>query len=73
VRAQVSAVIRGSIDPKAVPHFDRGDSAVRELRRDIGDVPVPLPRKLSTVRIPPEHDPDPAVREPARAAIREAG
>jgi hypothetical protein len=68
---RVSALVRGSIDPKAIPSLDRADSAVREPRRDIGDVPVPLPRELGAATVVPMHDADPAARESARAAITE--
>jgi len=67
---RVSALIRGSIDPKAMPSFDRVDSAVREFRRDVGPIEPPLPRWQS-VSIPAVDDPDPAVRGPVRQAVKD--
>jgi len=50
---RVSALVRGSLDPKTVPSLDRADSAIRELRRDIGGVPVPLPREFGAATVVP--------------------
>lgn len=53
--------------PPAMPMFDGVDSAIRTMRRDIGQVPLPMPRGRQTISIVPTSDPDPAVREAARA------
>jgi hypothetical protein len=49
--------------------FDGVDSAIRTMRRDVGQIPLPLPRGRQSISVVPEHDPDPAVRGPARARI----
>lgn len=70
---RVAALIRDvpGVHPRAIPNLDQADSAIRELRRDIGDVPVPMPREFGAATVVPMHDPDPSVRQAARSAITE--
>lgn len=72
VSARVSALVADvpGINQRTA-NFDQVDAAVRQLRRDIGSVPLPLPRMAAIAALVPEHDPDEGVREAARAEIRE--
>ena len=56
--------------PPAMPMFDGVDSAIRTMRRDIGQVPLPMPSARQTISVAPYDDPDDAVREAARAKAR---
>jgi hypothetical protein len=56
--------------PRSMPSGDRLERAIRSVRRDVGEVPVSLPRDMTT-SVMPYDDPDPAVREAARGRMRE--
>jgi hypothetical protein len=53
-----------------MPSGNSLDGAIRSARRDIGEVPAPLPANMAAPIVVPEHDPDPAVRDEARARLR---
>ena len=55
-----------------IPGISVVDQLIRDLRRGIGigDVPAPLPRpRVASGGVLPEHDPDPQIRDVARARI----
>ena len=73
VSERVASLIRDAPDihPRAVPNLDGPDAAIRQLKRDLGEVPPPLPRWAAVATVAPEHDPDERVRAVARQEIRE--
>jgi len=73
VATRVASLVRDVPDthPRAVPNLDGPDAAIRQLKRDLGEVPPPLPRWAAVATVAPEHDPDERVRAVARQEIRE--
>jgi chromosome segregation ATPase len=71
IESQVGALL--AVAPgrnQRVPQIDHVDTAIRDVRRAIDGLPRPLPVSASMpATVVPEHDPDPDVREPARARI----
>jgi hypothetical protein len=73
VAHRVAALVVGvpGFDPRAVPHIDAHDGAIRDLRR-CGPIPAPIPGATAAATVIPEDHPDPTVREAARQKVREA-
>jgi chromosome segregation ATPase len=69
-KSQVTALAHAAGQTAHVPGLG-WDELSRDLRRRPRPTKAPLPRQLGTIAIPPEHDPDPAIRETARSEIRE--
>ena len=69
VSQRVSGVLSVAPGNDRTPGIDHIDTAIKDVRRATVDVPAPLPRVPQVARVVPMHDPDPAVREAARARI----
>ena len=70
ISQRVSGVVSVVPGNHRVPDLDHIGTAIRDLRRATGQVPLPMPREPQLISIPPEYDPDPEIREAAQAAAR---
>ena len=73
VRQRIAALVVGApgFDPRAIPGIDATDQAIRDLRKGVGPIPPPLPGSFAAATVIQVDDPDPSVRQAARAAIVE--
>ena len=56
-------------DGRTIPQLSV-DELARQVKRALGEpIEPPVPRALQSWSIPPEHDPDPEIREAARAKV----
>ena len=59
-------------DGRSIPRFDHIDAVIRDVRRAVVDVPLPLPAARQHVTIAPGHEPDAdRVHDPATRELHE--